>query len=89
MVKMRKALRETGLRESTELPDHLCHVLPLLDRLDHVDAAGLAKACVLPALGKMIAGFADRNNPFECVLKTIRCVLQDRYPVTSGGNSNG
>lgn len=89
MVKMRKALRETGLRESTELPDHLCHVLPLLDRLDPVDAAGLANACVLPALDKMIAGFAGKDNPFECVLKTIRSVTQDRYSAISGGNPNG
>lgn len=87
LVKMRQALRENGLSESTELPDHLCHILPLLGRLDTAGAGPLVTACVLPAIDKMIAGFTDAKNPFECVLKTIRSVLRERYAATSGGNS--
>ena len=42
LVRMRDLLRRHGIAESTELPDHLTHVLALVGRLDHEEAAELA-----------------------------------------------
>ena len=54
LVKMRQRLRECGLSESKELPDHLTHVLALLVRLESGEADELAAGYVLPALKKML-----------------------------------
>jgi nitrate reductase assembly molybdenum cofactor insertion protein NarJ len=53
LVRMREQLRSHGIAESCELPDHLCHILPLLDRLDSEEAAALVGQFVLPALAKV------------------------------------
>ena len=53
LVRMREQLRRHGIAESSELPDHLCHILPLLDRLDPEEAADLVGQFVLPALAKI------------------------------------
>ncbi len=79
LVTMRQNLRTYGLAESTELPDHLTHVLALLGRLDRRDADELATRAALPALKKMIDGFAGKDNRFECVLKAVERVLRDRH----------
>lgn len=71
LVKMRRMLREHDLPESTELPDHLTHVLALLARLDGPDADELASRYVLPALQKMVDGMADQDNPYKAVLEGI------------------
>jgi nitrate reductase delta subunit len=79
LVDMRKMLRDCGVPESTELPDHMAHALAVLDRLAPESAAELAGNAVLPALKKMIDGLAGKENPFEHVLKAIASVLQERY----------
>jgi len=71
LVKMRQMLRQHGLPESTELPDHLTHVLALLARLDGEEADELAARYVLPALKKMLDGMADIDNPYKAVLDAI------------------
>ena len=53
LVRMRDLLRRHGIAESSELPDHLCHILPLLDRLEPEEAADLVGQFVLPALTKI------------------------------------
>ena len=78
LVFMRDALRRHGVPEETELPDHLAHVLPLLDRLDDSDAQELAQEAVLPAIDKMLQGVSGKNNPYESVLRAISGFLQAR-----------
>ena len=80
LVRMREELRRFGINESTELPDHLTHVLELLGRMDHDRAADFAGACVLPALKKMIEAFCGKANPFERVLLAVRVFLQSQFP---------
>lgn len=75
LVFMRDALRQHGITEDTELPDHLIHVLPLLDRLGDDEARDLAKDAVLPAIEKMLGGFAGKNNPYESLLRALRTFL--------------
>ena len=79
LVEMRQLLRDCGVPESTELPDHLEHALAVLERLSQQSAGELAGKSVLPALKKMIGGLAGKENPFENVLQAIESVLQERY----------
>ena len=75
LVRMRGLLREHGVPEETELPDHLTHVLPVLGRLDDARAEALARGYVLPALVKMLDGFGEKRNPYRQLrlsLKTMR-----------------
>lgn len=88
LVKMRKMLREANLAESTELPDHLVHVLALLGQLDRNGADELAASAVLPALKKMLDGLAGKDNPYENVLKAIERVLWQRHARPSEGESD-
>lgn len=79
LVKMRRELDRHGLTESSELPDHLTHVLSLVARLEPDQADQFASGCVLPALEKVLAGLGGQNNPFENVLRAIHCVLSQRH----------
>lgn len=78
LVWMRQELRRLGLPESTELPDHLGHVLPVLGRLGPAQSGPFAERCVLPALDKMLAGLADQNNPYEKLLAAVRLLVASR-----------
>jgi nitrate reductase delta subunit len=72
LVQMRQKLRRHGLPESTELPDHLAHVLPVLGRLLATESGSFAERYVLPALDKMLAGLAGKDNPYEKLLAAVR-----------------
>jgi len=79
LVRMRNLLKDCGVSESTELPDHLTHVLAVLERLPDETAGELAEQAVLPSLEKMIGGLAGKDNPYEYLLKTVQRILQDRH----------
>ena len=79
LVWVRAALRRAGLAETTELPDHLVHVLPLLGRLEPEEARAFSATCVLPAVDRMLAAFRGKDDPFEGVLRAIREVLAARF----------
>ena len=81
LVKMRGELREHGIEESTELPDHLAHALELLARMEPQGATDFATLCIVPALGKMRKAMEDKSNPYECVLLAIEGLLMLRYPM--------
>ncbi len=71
LVRMRQQMREHGLPESDELPDHLTHVLAVLARMVAEERPEFAARFVLPALAKMMAGFKNKQNPFENVMNAI------------------
>ena len=71
LVRMRELMREHGVAESDELPDHLSHVLQVLGRLEADAQCEFAERFVLPALAKMMAGFRNKENPFEHVMNAI------------------
>ncbi len=79
LVKMRRLLARFGVRESTELPDHLTHALVLLGRMPDEEAADFAQACVFPALARMRAGFQGDDNPFASVLEAVAQLLKTRF----------
>ena len=76
LVKMRQELEQYRVAENVELPDHLCHLLPLLARMDAETAGSFARASVIPALNKMLAAFEGKNSPYENVLKGLSRILE-------------
>ncbi len=82
LVKMRGELREHGIEESTELPDHLAHALELLAHMEPQDATDFATLCIVPALGKMRKAMEGKSNPYERVLLAIERLLDLRYPAS-------
>jgi nitrate reductase delta subunit len=79
LVKVRGLLRREGIEESHELPDHLTHVLRLLGRMQPEEAEEFAAACLLPALDKAIAGFAETENPFALLMRAAIARLESEY----------
>lgn len=79
LVAMRQILRRLGIAESTELPDHLTHVLPALGRMSPREANRFAARHLLPALDKMLHGLAGKNCPYEWVLAAIQAVVLSPY----------
>lgn len=80
MVRMRRELRRHGIDETGELPDHLSHALPLLERMAREEAEEFAGAVLVPALEKMLAAFAGKQNPYECVLLAVLGHLEIEFP---------
>lgn len=79
LVRLRGELRRHGIEESTELPDHLTHVLSLLDRMDGGEAQSFAECCVIPALDKMLVAFEEQENPYGDVLLAVGLFLKQRF----------
>ncbi len=75
LVKMRQALRQYGVHESTELPDHLTHALRLAARMEPEETRAFLSRFLMPALEKMLAGFEGKENPYGSVLKAVRAVV--------------
>ena len=78
LVRMREQLRRHGIVESSELPDHLCHILPLLDRLDSLEAADLVGQYVLPALAKIKD--ALNGNTYQDLIAGTAARLDADFP---------
>jgi nitrate reductase delta subunit len=89
LVRMRQELRRHGLPESTELPDHLAHVLAVLARLTPDEADPFAERFVLPALDKMIAGLSGKDNPYEKLLEAVRRLTTVRHAPAAPEVSHG
>jgi len=84
LVRMREMLRQVGIAEGTELPDHLTAVLPALGRLAPEEAGAFAAAYVLPALRRMLEGLAGKDNPYEKALAAARLLLEGRVQAPAG-----
>ena len=73
LVAMRGLLRDHGIEESTELPDHLTHLLPLLDRLSGDERSDFMERFLTPALTKMLRAFDGKDSPWVEVLRAVEC----------------
>lgn len=81
LARMRALVAGVGLAENGELPDHLTSVLPVVGRLARSDAERFAVTYLRPALARMIAGVAGRDNPCEDLLRAVALLLLDEVPV--------
>lgn len=75
LVRMRGELRRYGIPESTELPDHLTHVLTLLGRMDAQTAETFAREYVAPSVAKLLAALEQRKSPFVSLVRAVHEAL--------------
>jgi len=78
LVRMREQLRRYRIAETSDLPDHLRHVLLLIGRADYREAAELAGQFVLPALGKIKD--ALKENVYRPLIAAIEAKLESDFP---------
>ena len=79
LVWMRSQLRRFGLRESAELPDHVCHVLPVLARMDEAEAREFSTRCVQPALQRIQEAMRESASPYRHLVDTTAVVLESEF----------
>ncbi|MFT5288675.1 MAG: nitrate reductase assembly molybdenum cofactor insertion protein NarJ [Planctomycetota bacterium] len=77
MARMRGLLRELGIEESSELPDHISHVLLVLAKAKPELSAALAGGVVVQALGKIVEGFPNSDNPYREVIAGLKAFLEE------------
>lgn len=77
LVVLRADLERVGVPEVTELPDHLFHVLMLLDREEPARAAVLA-ALVAPAVSAVRAALEERGSVYADLLAAIDSMVLRR-----------
>jgi nitrate reductase molybdenum cofactor assembly chaperone len=75
MVRMRQRLREVGVEENGELPDHLSHVMALLGRAEASWAGDMAHDTVAPAVTKIHDALTSQENPWAPVLAATQIIL--------------
>src|SRR5581483_2598847 len=86
MARLRRELKDHGVPENGDLPDHLTLVLRLLARMEPAEAEDFYAACVAPALDKMRAAFRSQlSNAFAPVLIAICDWLQFHYGALLAG----
>jgi nitrate reductase molybdenum cofactor assembly chaperone len=88
LVKLRGALRAHGVAESHELPDHLSHVLPLLDHMPEDERSEFVTKYVLPAIGKLYDGLAKAESPFLPLVIAVRKQIAALVPETVIAGAN-
>ncbi|MCC7490910.1 MAG: hypothetical protein IT204_01105 [Fimbriimonadaceae bacterium] len=86
LVKLRGLLAAHELPESTELPDHLTHVLPLLAALPDDAGAHFAASVVAPGLRLMLGGFNDESCPYRSLLLAVQTAVAECCPAEAEVN---
>jgi len=77
LVSMRGLLRDNGLQENSELPDHLTNLLPLLDRLEEKERNYFIEKYLSPAIAKMLAPFEEKKSPYEDVMRALVQLIEN------------
>ena len=75
LVETRDLLRQHGIDEGSELPDHLASLLAVLPHLPEEHARQLATGALVPAVRKMAAAIEASASPFCPVIQTIDRLL--------------
>lgn len=79
LARMRRELREHGIPEGNELPDHLSRALLLLARMEPGDAEEFAAAIAAPALERMLKCM-PAENLFGHLLRAARQLITFHFP---------
>ncbi len=91
LVRLRQELRRHTVPESSELPDHLTHVLTLLGKMSPPEAVKFAEACVLPALAKLTDGLQRDGSPYldliQCIVEVIQHSCQRGFEEINDGHT--
>lgn len=78
LVRLRTLLHEFGLAETSELPDHLTHVLAVLARMDEEAAEDFAAACIIPAMQKVLDA-VPKDNPYVDLVEAVLKLMEAQY----------
>lgn len=79
LVKMRELLRTFHVEESSELPDHLTHVLMAIGRMEKKEADEFVSRYLIPALNKILEGFQEKDQPFEHALLALKGFIEQQH----------
>lgn len=90
LANLRSAYWTFQIAETHELPDHLSHVLQLLDHLPEDQFADFAANYAIPSLIKLYDGLAKTESPFLPVIATLRREIGLMLPetVSSSGENH-
>jgi nitrate reductase molybdenum cofactor assembly chaperone len=69
LASLREELQRARIREGDELPDHLPHLLKLLERLERPRAEELRRL-LEPAIERLETALAERNSPYVYLVKS-------------------
>jgi nitrate reductase molybdenum cofactor assembly chaperone len=79
LVRMREELAKYKIPESTELPDHLTHVLAVVASMPEDEAHQFTHSCVFPALHKMQASLDKNESPYRYLIRCLVLVLEHLF----------
>lgn len=79
LVAMRERLRQNGIGETGELPDHLVHALLLVAVAGREEADEFVRIALAPAMAKMLEGLAGKDTPYEFLLKALSLILTQKH----------
>lgn len=86
LVKMRETLRELAVEESSELPDHITHILLAISRMEGEEQSEFSEMFLAPALNKIIDAFEGKSNPYENLLRIISILIKVNHTSELGVN---
>lgn len=88
LVRMRCELSQYEIAESSELPDHMAHVLAVLAAMPDEKAHQFAHACVFPALYKMQAALEKNGSPYRHLVRCLVQVLEQQFGASEPWDEN-
>lgn len=86
LVRMRQLLRDQGVEENGELPDHLSLLLQVLPALPPPEAENLAREALLPALEKIQATLERKGSPFAHLVAAVTNAVGELTHQAVGGS---
>jgi nitrate reductase assembly molybdenum cofactor insertion protein NarJ len=91
LVRMREELRRYGIAESSELTDHITHVLAVVAAMPAAEAERFVGACVGPAVEKMRLALAGKETPYGHVINCLSAYLRHTWSevIKTGDDATG
>ncbi len=79
LVRMREQLQAYGIEESSELPDHITHVLQLIAAMPRPEADRFVPSCVYPSIVKMHTSAERIASPYRHLIGCLKTVLEHEW----------
>ncbi len=79
LVKVRALMREKGIEETTDLPDHLTHIIAVLSKMGLDEQNEFGKEYIVPALNKITKGFEKSESPYKHLIKFTNDFFENQF----------
>lgn len=91
LVRMREELRKYGIAESSELTDHITHVLAVIAAMPADEAERFVGACVGPAVEKMRRALEGNGSPYGHVINCLSAFIRHHWDevIMTGDDATG